>query len=314
MLQIGSGFVEKVGEGVEVAQPGDPVLLSFAACRKCQICKAGHESHCVELNELNFSGNKCFYSQNSQDLEIRGSFFGQSSFANLTIAHESSVVNVKGLVKSEEELKLFAPLGCGIQTGSGTIINVANAKAHDTVAIMGVGGVGLSGIMAAKMVGCKTIIAIDRVSSRLALAKELGATHTIDTSELSHLDELVQKVRDLTDGYGTSITMDATGFLKLIQKGIEFTARRGQYIQVGSTPRGAVLEIPLQQMMISGKRLIFAVEGQVIPQQYIPKMIKWNREGRLPFDRLSKFFPAEQFMEAIHGMEDGTTIKPIIVW
>jgi Zn-dependent alcohol dehydrogenase len=298
---------------VTVAQPGDPILLSFASCLQCKMCSDGHFSHCVKSVELNFVGNKAFTSLGSNQHDILGSFFGQSSFASLTVAKECSVVNVKGLIESDEDLRMFAPLGCGIQTGSGTILNVAQAKPTDSVAIMGAGGVGLAAVMGAKIAGCKIIIVIDRVQQRLNLAKNLGATHVINSTDM-RLDDLVAEVRKLTDGYGTSITIDTTGVLSLIEKGIEFTARRGQYIQVGSTKPDVVLQIPVQAFMDSGKRIIGAIEGQVVPQKYIPQMIAWHRQGKFPFDKFMKQYPAEQFMEAIDGMHTGEIIKPIIVW
>jgi Zn-dependent alcohol dehydrogenase len=226
---------------------------------------------------------------------------------------ETSVVNAKDLIKSPEEMKLFAPLGCGIQTGSGTIVNVAKCKPTDTVAIMGVGGVGLSGIMGAKIAGAKTIIAIDRVASRLELAKEIGATHTINSDGMS-MPDLIERVRSLTDGYGTSITMDTTGLLKLIETGLEFTRIRGQYIQIGSAPMDAKLSIEVFKFMVSGKRFIGAVEGDAIPTEYLPRMIGWYREGKFPIDKLVKTFKADDFMGAIEEMHTGVTIKPVIVW
>ncbi|KAF2425753.1 NAD(P)-binding protein [Tothia fuscella] len=307
----GSGYVEKVGSKVTVAQVGDPVLLSYAACLKCQICESGHPSHCTSAGLINFVGNKAFHESSSSDANIQGSFFGQSSFANLSVVNETSVVNAKHLIKSEEELKMFSPLGCGIQTGSGTIYNVAGAKPEDTVAIMGLGGVGLSGIMATKICGCKTIIGIDRVQSRLDLAKELGATHVINTSDVP---DLVKAVQDLTEGYGTSITMDTTGLLALIKAGLEFTRIKGQYIQVGTTPPDAKLEIEVFKFMVAGKRFIGAVEGDVIPSEYLPKMIQWYRDGKFPVNRLIEYFKAEDFMKGIKAMESGGTIKPIILW
>jgi Zn-dependent alcohol dehydrogenase len=297
---------------------GDPVLLSFASCSNCQICTSGHPSHCIKAGELNFVGQHDFYdesaSSSTETPSTRGSFFGQSSFSNLTIANETSVVNAKALIKSEQELKLFAPLGCGIQTGSGTIVNVANATADDTVAILGLGGVGLSGIMAAKVRGCKTIIGIDKVESRLTLAKELGATHTVNTSSMTDLNDLVKEVRSLTDSYGSSITMDTTGFLPLIKAALEFTRSRGQYVQIGTAPMDAKLEIEVFKFMVSGKRFIGAVEGDVIPQNYLPVMIGWYREGKFPVDRLVEYFEADKFMEAIGAMEKGGVVKPVIVW
>ena len=141
-----------MGANVTVAAPGDPVLLSFSSCGACALCSGGHPAHCVDFNTINFLGGPDFalassVGEESVKANIAGRFFGQSSFASRTIARESSVVNVKGLVNGDEELQLLAPLGCGIQTGSGTIAKVAEAGEGDCVAILGMGGVGLSGVM-----------------------------------------------------------------------------------------------------------------------------------------------------------------------
>ncbi|KAK8045527.1 hypothetical protein PG993_005551 [Apiospora rasikravindrae] len=116
---------------------------------------------------------------------LGGLFFGQSSFAQHTIASAKSVVNVAGLGLTRDDLKVLAPFGCGLLTGSGTVVNVAKAGPSDAVAIMGMGGVGLAAVMAAKNAGCQQIIGVDRVPARLELAKKMGATHTIDTTEVS---------------------------------------------------------------------------------------------------------------------------------
>lgn len=148
--------MREIGPGVTVAQPGDPVLLSFAFCEQCDVCRAGHYSHCNNFNEINFGGpHKVFgLASKSGEPEVGGAFFGQSSFANLSIVRQCSVVNAKDLVRDKKELQLFAPLGCGIQTGSGTVINCAQATENDVIVIMGLGGVGLSAIMGAKIQGC----------------------------------------------------------------------------------------------------------------------------------------------------------------
>ncbi|EON69255.1 hypothetical protein W97_08415, partial [Coniosporium apollinis CBS 100218] len=311
----GSGYVKQVGKNVTVAQPGDPVLLSFASCASCKLCTSDHPAHCVDFNALNFGGQHDFSASSSEKKEpdIFGHFFGQSSFASLTIVNERSVVNAKGVVKDDEELKMFAPLGCGIQTGSGTIYNVAAATPDDAVVVMGLGGVGLSGIMAAKLRGCKTIIGVDKVDGRMALAKELGATYTINTSGME-LDELVKKVRELTDGLGATVTMDTTGFVPLITKAVEFTRFKGKVIQVGTAPVDAKLEIPIFEFMVMGKQYIGAVEGDAYPPKYVPEMIQWYRDGKFPVDKLVKFFKAEEYEKALHEMQSGEAVKPIIVW
>lgn len=195
----GSGYVRAVGSNVSVAAVGDPVLLSYTWCNSCVPCKTGHLSYCAGFGKENFVGYDTFADE--QGVSIKGSFFGQSSFAKYSVVKSNSVVNVKSLKLSEDELKLFAPLGCGIQTGSGTVVNAANVGKDDCVAIMGLGGVGLSAVMGAKIMGCRVIIGIDRVKSRLELAKELGATHVIDSSDLKG-KSLEDTVRELCDDIG----------------------------------------------------------------------------------------------------------------
>lgn len=274
----GSGYVKEVGSGVTVAQPGDPVLLSYAFCKECGLCKSGCHSNCMRFNELNF-GDVCrsfgekSSKENSED--IGGAFFGQSSFGSMSIVKECSVVNAKNLIKNVDELKLFAPLGCGIQTGSGTVVNCAKAGPDDIICIMGLGGVGLSAIMGAKVQGCKTIIGIDRVQSRLNLAKELGATHVIDGSNLPEGKEIHDVIMDYSDGLGTHITIDTTGAPPLIRAGLAFTRNRGKYIQVGSPPFDLKVEVEAFSFMISGKQYTGAIEGQAYPPEYVPQMIKW---------------------------------------
>ncbi len=207
--------------------------------------------------------------------EIGGGFFGQSSFANLSVVKQCSVVNVKGIVKDKEELKLFAPLGCGIQTGSGTIINAAKATKEDVVVVMGLGGVGLSAVMGAKLSDCRTIIGIDRVQSRLDLAKEFGATHVIDGSKLPEGKELGDVVREYSEGVGSTVTVDTTGNPGLIKAGMEFTRNRGKVVQVGSPPFDFKMEIEAFSFMVSGKQFLGAIEGQAYPPEYVPKMIQW---------------------------------------
>lgn len=195
----GSGYVRAVGKAVRVAQPGDAVLLSFTQCGSCIPCKNKDISYCMQFNPLNFGGRSTFVQSGK---EIGGSYFGQSSFARYSVVTERSVVNVQNIVKDKKELQLFAPLGCGIQTGAGTVMNAVNPSAQDTVAVLGQGGVGLAAIMGAKLCGCRTIVAIDRVESRLELAKEVGATHIVNTAKLPEGKTLVEAVQEICDGVG----------------------------------------------------------------------------------------------------------------
>ena len=274
--------MKAVGSKVSVAKPGDPVLLSFSFCENCELCKAKRSNYCVDMDSNFWSTRKAFSLKGEEEPHIFGRFFGQSSFASLTVAHQTSVLNAKSLIKSEEELKLFAPLGCGIQTGSGAIVNAARATKDDIVAIVGLGGVGLSGLMAAKAKGCRQIIGIDKVKSRLDLAKELGATHTIDVSVLKSPEDIVGAVRSITDDLGSTVTMDTTGVPAVIHNAVEFTRQRGRYLQVGSAPPDAKIELPIFRWMCSGKHFIGAIEGDAMPADFIPELVEWYRQGKFP--------------------------------
>ncbi|EWG52158.1 hypothetical protein FVEG_10966 [Fusarium verticillioides 7600] len=313
----GAGYVRAVGSKVTKVKPGDAVLLSFAFCRQCHNCKFGAPGYCHEFTALNFSGSReAFRISKPASQKVGGSFFGQSSFAKLTRVQETSLVNVTDLITHPEDLKLFAPLGCGIQARSCddemcTITELAAAKPDDKVAIMGLGGVGLAAIMGAKLRGCKTIIGIDRVPARIEMAKRLGATHGIDTSSVANLGD---EVRKITDGSGSTVTVDATGVMPLIQQGLDFTANQGKMVLLGVAPMTAGLEISVVPFMVTGKQLMGSMEGGVLPEDYIPRMIRWFQKGQFPIERLIKFYPVEEFEKAIHDMENGSTIKPVLIW
>lgn len=143
-MSPGAGYVESVGAGVDVARPGDPVLLSFACCRECEKCLSEQSAWCAEFSPRN-AGAAGVFTQDGND--VRGLFFGQSSFAQRAIVHESSVVNIRGLVTNSEQLHQLAPMGCGFLTGSATVSVVAEAKMSDQVVIIGLGAVGMTSLM-----------------------------------------------------------------------------------------------------------------------------------------------------------------------
>lgn len=310
----GSGYVKEVGPGVTRARPGDPVLLSFSSCHECEICTAGHYANCLEQRKLFFEGMQQVFAAKNPHEEINGGFFGQSSFANLSIVREQSVVNVEHLVRSKEELQLLSPLGCGIQTGSATVLNVAHASRKDVICIIGLGGVGLAALMTARIKECRKIIGIDRIASRLDLATELGATEVIDSSKLVHDEELKGAVRQATNGIGPTITIDTTGVPQLIEAGLDWTRNRGQYIQVGSPPFDFKLAIDVYGLMEAGKQFVGAVQGQAYPQEYLPLMIQWYRDGLLPMEKLVKRYPVSQFEKAQEEMRSGDAVKPVLCW
>ncbi|PQK16178.1 hypothetical protein BB8028_0006g04990 [Beauveria bassiana] len=303
----GSGYVVQTGSAVKKVQAGDPVLLSFSYCGECHVCTSGPPSHCVKFFDINFMGEPVF------EGGIGGRFFGQSSLARHSVVSDKCVVNVSRLGLSKDDLKLLAPLGCGLQTGSGTVVNVAKAGPGDYVTVAGMGGVGLAAVIAAKNRGCKAIIGLDRVESRLDLAQSLGATHVINTSGLD-MKDVVEKVKEASEGLGSTISIDTTAFPALVSAQIEATRYMGKVIQVGTGLPNSNLSLHMQSFMVSGKQYFGAVQGHANTSEYIPEMIKWWRNGQFPLERLITFFDLADYAQALKAMGSGKAIKPVIVW
>lgn len=147
-IRAGSGYARKIGKNVTTVQVGDPVLLSFYSCGTCDQCKEEHPAYCHSFASENYIGRKGHVNfAEGEKEEIYSRFFGQSSFARYSIVDQASVVNAKDLIRDEEELKLFAPLGCGFQTGMGAVDNVVKPDSRDVVVVVGLGSVGLAALM-----------------------------------------------------------------------------------------------------------------------------------------------------------------------
>ncbi|PQE33736.1 hypothetical protein CJF32_00009973 [Rutstroemia sp. NJR-2017a WRK4] len=308
----GIGWVRKVGRNVTSAHEGDCVALTVANCKECRFCTSGHPTACKVFNSLNLECPPGFTSTSEAgDKEsIGGYYFGQSSFASWSNVLESSAINISHLITKDEDFSILAPLGCGFQTGAGSITNLGGVTAEDEVVITGLGGVGLSGLMAAKRLNCKTIIAVDRVPSRLELAKSLGATHLINTLESDYKTEVLR----ITEGSGPTVAMDTTGVISLMQDSIEVLSRLGTMVLVGVPPPGAELSFEYFSFLSTGKKIVAGLEGDAVPWTFIPEMIKWYRDGEFPIDRLVKTYPAYDFGKAIADMNSGETVKPVLIW
>lgn len=181
---------------------------------------------------MNFGGTRTDGSAtvSNKSGDMYGSFFGQSSFSRLTVANESSVVKVA----PDTDLALCAPLGCGFQTGAGAVLNTLNVQPGSSVAVFGVGGVGMSAIMAAKIRNAEIIIAVDLQQSRLDLAKQLGATHTLIGTDA----ELVDKIRKITPSNGVKFAVDCSGAPAVVSSMVQALGIRGKAASVGSPSVG----------------------------------------------------------------------------
>lgn len=302
----GSGIVEQVGENVTDVAPGDHVVLTFMSCGACKTCRKGEPSYCQNFFALNVGGARGDGSTGTCDLgghAIHDHFFGQSSFGSYALADRRNVVKVD----KDAPLELLGPLGCGIQTGAGAILNSLKVGAGASIAIFGVGAVGLSGVMAARVAGATTIIAIDPTASRRALALELGATDAIDPMA----EDSVSRVQEITGG-GAAYTLETSGRPEVLRQAIDSLAIRGVCGIVGAPPLGTDASFDVNALMIPGRTIRGICEGDSIAQEFIPQLIALHAQGRFPFDRLVSFYPFSEINEAVEDALAGRAIKPIL--
>jgi len=302
----GAGVVEKVGHAVTKVKPGDHVVMTFNSCGKCPSCNEHASTYCHEFFGYNFSGSRPDGSSplRKGNKAIHGNFFGQSSFATHAICHERNIVKVP----DDAPLEILGPLACGIQTGAGAVINAMKVGMGQSLAVFGVGSVGLSAVMAARMVGAATIIAVDLIDERLKLAGELGATHTINASK----EKPVEAIMKIT-GVGVNFSFESSGVASVVRQAVEALAPRGLCGIVGAPPLGSETTLDLTHLMAAGRSVRGIVEGDSTPNVFIPHMIEMHRQGRFPFDRLITKYEFSDINAAIADSEAGRAVKPVLL-
>ena len=303
----GAGIVEKVGRAVHHLAPGDHVVLTFLACGDCATCRVGAPAYCMNLFPLCFGGARADGSSavcDSSGEQLHGHFFGQSSFSTLAIANSRNVVKVH----SDAPLELLGPLGCGIQTGAGAVMNALRPTAGQSLAVFGAGAVGLSAVMAARLVGCSPVIVIDVNPARLSLAKDLGADVVINAAEA----DVIAEVRAESGG-GADFTLEASGILSVLRQAIDSLGQRGTCGIVGAPPFGAEGSFDITDLIVGGKSIRGIVEGDSVPQEFIPQMVELYLNGLFPIDRLVKKYKLDEINQAVTDAERGLVVKPVIL-
>ncbi len=301
----GAGVVEEVGAGVDYVKPGDRVIISWPACGVCPNCVAGKRYICDDQFGLLFRGTR---PDGSKTIKwngdwISGSFFQQSSFATVAIAPAEALVKVDEDVPPE----ILAALPCGVMTGAGSVLNAMRVGAQDDLVVFGTGGVGLSGVMAARLTGADPIIAVDVNPERLALAMELGATHVVNAAQ----EDVVARVLEIVPG-GVKQVLEASG-------SAEAWRAAGQILRYGGTfgsagvPMGDTLSGHPPDMFSKAIRVQFIMAGFAVPRIFLPTLMKWYQQGRFPVDRLVKTFSFAQINEAFAEAHAGRAIKPVLL-
>ncbi|MFD2138223.1 zinc-binding dehydrogenase [Novosphingobium resinovorum] len=192
-------------------------------------------------------------------------------------------------------------------TGAGAVLNALDVKAGTSFAAFGSGAVGLSAVMAAKVAGATTIIAVDVTPSRLELAKELGATHVVNSREV----DAVKAIKEITGG-GVNFTLESSGRPEVLRQAVDALSIRGTCGIVGAPKLGTEASFDVNDVMVPGKKILGIVEGDSVPQVFIPRLVDLFLQGRFPFDKLVGFYKFDQINEAIADSESGKTIKPIL--
>jgi aryl-alcohol dehydrogenase len=291
----GAGVVEWIGGRVKNVSRGDHVVLSYQSCGWCRYCQRGRPAHCEHFYEANFAFRRLDGSNALQRTGVRGHFFGQSSFATHALATGRNLVKVP----KDLRLELLAPLGCGLQTGAGTVMNSLKVSDGASIAVFGTGAVGLAAVMAARIVGANPIIAVDINPLRLELALELGATHTIDNRG----EEIASHITDIT-GRGVDYVLEITGDPEMYHLAVEVLNAQGTaaYLTGVSGPGS----------LSDGRKSLSIIQGDAVPQRFIPKLIGLYNAGQFPFDRLIRFYDFSEINRAMADARRGDTIKPVL--
>lgn len=303
----GSGIVERVGSAVSKVKPGDRVAISFRSCGTCVRCKSGEPAYCLTMPALNYIGQRPDGSRSLRagSETLASNFFGQSSFATHCLTYERNVVKVP----ADVPLALMGPLGCGVQTGAGSIMRSLACKPGTSLLILGGGAVGLSAVLGAVVQRCGTIIVLEPHEARRKLAREFGATHTLDPAATR---DLPAAVKDIVP-FGVDYAFDTTGIPALQQTAMSCLAPHATFGIVGISPPGTPVPGDLMTVMTFGHTIKGIIEGDSEPDEFIPEMIDLYKKGRFPFDRMIKTYPFKDINRAIAEQHQGARVKVVLV-
>jgi aryl-alcohol dehydrogenase len=301
----GAGVVEEVGAAVTRVSVGDRIALSYASCGGCPTCASGRPFYCADFFGRNFlAARSDGTTALSRDGEpVHSHFFGQSSFATGAIVNECSIVPIADDIPFE----VVAPFGCGVQTGVGSVVNTLRPRAGSSIAIFGAGGVGLSAVMGAVICGCEPIIAVDVRPGRLELARELGATNTVNAAEA----DPVEAIQEITGG-GVDTSLEASGVPGVLRQAVDVLAADSVCGLVGAPPLGTEEALDVNGLLSTGRTVRGVVEGHSVPQTFIPELVDLWRDGRLPIDRLVRAYDFDQINEAADAALAGDVVKPVL--
>lgn len=296
-----AGVVEELGAGVNEVEVGDRVVMSFLPrCGHCAACATNGVRPCTEGGESNEAGELL---GGARRLDCHGEtvnhHLGVSGFATQAVVHRSSATKVGTDVPPE----VAAVLGCAVLTGGGAVINTGKPQTGDTVAVVGLGGVGMAALITSLAHAGVTVVGVDGVASKLELAGRLGAHETYTPAQA------------LEHGVKADLVIEAAGNAKAFETAVELTTPGGHTVTVGLPAPDARSSISPLQLVAQSKSITGSYLGSALPSRDIPKFAQWWREGRLPVEELiSSHIGLESINEAMDSLADGAAVRQIITF
>lgn len=305
----GSGIVEEVGEGVAKVAVGDRVVIGWPYCGQCRNCLNGQPRYCARLGEALCGGGRLLGPRAGETAlhredgsSLHSHFFGQSSLATHSLVWAEALVPIQ----AEVPVELLGPLACGISTGAGAVLNTAQPGPGESMVVFGAGAVGLAAIMAARNTPLTRIVAVDLHPARLALAIELGATHTINPTD----GDPVKALHDICGG-PADYSLECTGAIPVVRQAIDSVGMLGTCILIGGAPAGAEFSAD-HLSTLWGKNIVGILGGGGRSDVLIPTLVDLFAQGRFPFDRLIEFFDLADVEDALQASKRGDVLKPVI--
>lgn len=302
-----SGIVREVGPGVHDLAVGDHVVFSFVpACGHCLPCATGRPALCENGARANVAGtlldgSRHFRNAAGQELNHH---LGVSAFAQFTVAAQESLVKIDPSVP----LAVAALFGCAVMTGVGAVVNTARVEPGASVAVFGLGGVGLSVVLGARAAGAYPIVAVDLLDAKLALAQELGATHTVNAAR----EDPVQAVRDLTAG-GAAYAFESVGNERVLVQAYQATRRGGTTVTIGLPHPARHFAVPAVSLVAEERTVKGSYMGSAVPRRDIPRFIALYQAGLLPVERLlTRTITLEDVNPAFDALARGEAVRQVI--
>jgi Zn-dependent alcohol dehydrogenase len=304
-----AGIVEEIGPGVTDLKKGDHVVLVFVpSCGHCNPCAEGRPALCEPGAVSNtagtlLSGERRLFRGDGSPVNHH---MGCSAFA------EAAVVSRRSLVKIDPELPLdeAALFGCAVLTGVGAVVNTAQVRAGASVAVVGLGGVGLASVLGAVASGARSVVAVDLSDDKLALARKLGATHTFNAGDA----DLVDKVKKATGG-GVDYAVEMAGSIRAFETAYRITRRGGTTITAGLPPPTASWAMPTTNLVGEERTIKGSYIGTCVPSRDLPRYIDLYRQGKLPVDKLmSGRIKLEQINEAFDRLAEGKAVRQVVTF